>query len=91
MHGLSTLATSGLLAWYLMVPPATSHDEANSFASPSDAQANQSDMSKWTRFGNELKSQPDCEAERNGLLNDPVVGRQMKHARCVRGYPAAKF
>lgn len=91
MHGFSTLAASGLLAWYLMVPAAASHDDANSFASPADAQADQNDTSKWTRFGNELQSKADCEAERNGLLNDPVVGRQMKHARCLRDDPPPKF
>ena len=84
MRSLGTLAASGLLAWYLMVPPASSHDDANSFASPSNAQADDSDMSKWTRFGSELKSKSECETERNGLLNDPVIGRQMKHARCVQ-------
>ena len=63
-----------LVGWYLM-PPAQAPDETGTaIAAPSPVAGATSAV---------YKSQQDCETERRGLLDDPVVGEKMKSAECL--------
>jgi len=62
----------GLLGWYLMVPTsAPTSGEANAAPSPT--------ASIWDTY----KTLEACEAERQSLQDDPVVGSRMLAARCL--------
>ena len=53
------------------------------------AQAEDPAPPKWVRYGIELKSRHDCEAERSNLSHDPVAGRP-NEAGPLRGKPSSR-
>jgi len=69
LHHAALLAMS----WYLLVPTtAPTSGEANAAPSPT--------ASIWNTY----KSHAACEADRQSLLDDPVIGARMVAAKCLQ-------
>jgi hypothetical protein len=73
-----------------VIPPAPPPSGINNFGGVSSAHADNGSAAKWVRFDSEFKSRQDYEAERGDLIDDPVVGAQMKQGRCVKDDSPAK-
>jgi hypothetical protein len=67
-------AALALVGWYLMLPAQAPDETGTAIAAPSPVAG--------ATFA-VYKSQQDCETERRGLLDDPVVGEKMKSAECL--------
>jgi hypothetical protein len=72
---------SGYLAWWLMIPIARQPPRGAAATTPQAA--GQGEGAKVVPFGGAFKSSEACEARRQALLKDPVVGRQMAKGWCV--------
>jgi hypothetical protein len=71
---------SSCLAWWLMIPVAQQPQHSMPATTPQVADQN---GTKVVPFGGAFKSSEACEARRQALLKDPVVGRQMAKGWCV--------
>jgi hypothetical protein len=72
---------SGCLVWWLMIP--VGQQPTRSAAATTPQVAGQSERVKVVPFGGAFKSSEACEARRQALLKDPVVGHQMAKGWCV--------
>jgi hypothetical protein len=72
---------SGCFIWWLMIPVA--QQTPRSAAATTPETGGQGRAAKIVPFGGAFKSSEACEARRQALLKDPVIGRQMAKGWCV--------
>jgi hypothetical protein len=78
---LLSALSSACLAWWLMIPIAQQPTRSAAATAPQGTGLDGS--AKVVPFGGAFKSSEACEARRQTLLKDPVVGRQMAKGWCV--------
>jgi hypothetical protein len=85
MKALAALALSASLSWHLWIPLNPFLRSAIPSPLPQEAEAaeEKGTSNRWRQFGHDFTRRAQCEAERSGLSQDPVVGEQMRQGRCV--------